>query len=1637
MNWDVDESRLQPGEYRYALNILNGTSRNGAFGAITNIKGNKEVANFSFPSGMEAPRVVAAFDDNKKNRVFFFVATVNNRHAIYYYDIISGEVVTVLEYIDTANKKLDTSVLGFNVNNVIPEVSIDIIYRQQGDLLCWTDGKTEPKKLNIDQAVRTTSSNFIGNAYDGTNAFIVSTGQIFSIDVSDIWQADNLELPSGELVYYFRAKGNQVVQDNEDNSPSNQPNLPVILDRINGGTIDNETHKVKIDFINPDKYELLKGGEVYPLPLLEEHITQMPKAPEEETKCRYSTSPSRRTNFLKDRLWQFRYKYVYDDDQESHWSPISEVPLNTETVFDSLPGRSTVRPNYFDNIIQTFNYVPVNSRVTSIKFAVRSGGSDNAKGDWQLVDEYSIRQSGNTFLVRNDSEANDPIINQAKPGSMGLTFSNDRTLTPIDITDVTQLYYNVPKRSEAQSLTEDNRLVHANITEGYDIDLSTLRVTPGLLNSSPLFSSHPLNGIEEENSVSISFTNKSPTPEGSGYYDSFDIEINDPNEEIEVGDLFEIDIDWFPAFRDRVDVPTNLYYDIKDHRFYPRQVRFDNPNTGHDKSSFQQTKYDAVNGVMDYSTNPIRLSGDTIRVVVTEQDFLNSGTSPVTVVLAERIAKLINDINTYVDQNSVTTYRWIDPYSIDLNDGLGDTIRRSFANNVPQLPSERFDFTQFAIASNNWVNSQRWYHAVKASHSGNIVSIENVMHVVSKNDCVGGNTISDIFTQSSNSAVQSFEFKTFFRLETSETQLEPRYTPRSRLLGRDGGSAKSLKRNVPQQYAIAFSDNFGRMSNAITTDAMGFTPQLSNDVDNSFSWEDNKNKSGAVYTELVLPHSIVPDWATHYHVLRVNNKPKRRFIQMCTSDSSTTAGNRNIFELVDFSGDTAADSVKIYLDVINGTGDRAFNKLFEGKSKLSYQYVAGDRVRFLYKIDTSSDDISVKPLRYYTSDVEILSYNAEDNSIIIPKGSLETNLKNVFVQNNVSSAEEAAGIMFEIYSTNPAAGIEDQEDSQLYYEIARTHPIVEVNGNKQFGISRTPIQFEEGAIFESSSPRTATLILEEGDVYFRPRLFNTDGSNLRVAWVEDENYSDFYESDFTNIGRPNLPFKTTNTRFIKSGQVKEVERISTMVWSEPLIPETNVNQIGTVFDTSVKDFNRIHGSINALVTKDFRVKIFFDDRVGWVMLGRQVFDDLKDRSLIGVSTGTISEIQYYSGEYGCVAPQSIEEHGNLILFADPKRGAICQLAENGIVEINNGMDTLFKKVFQDQYESEFGVATLAAYDKNNDMYVVNIRSALEQVDVSNKVSALPNTSIYRACRFKIKDIDNGQFETPSDLPPNYGVGATLEYSVDFLNGFADPIQRFYINDIFLDNQEWVIEVFIFKYDIPSDIPVPPGDFITYLRLPITNSKTLGYSLNLKKWVSFYSYSPDYLVNAGLGIMSFRGGKPYVHEATNNYARFYDTDYETFLQVVTNHLNSYKKIYKTAAINSPVKDVWNANTTEDRDALYDFDTHREIAPVETNIESVFDDPQDSNYKLPYQTRQLPGDFKYDEGMLYTAFNKNENEPDPQNPNIKRSNALKLGESEMRGNWLKMLLCLPKGLNRRVKLMDVIFKFALSDYNQKQQ
>lgn len=449
---DTDSSllRVKPNDFTGALNFRNGYGTK--LGRGQNYKGNN-LKSTTLPTGVNT--CLGTYEDKRCNSIIYFIQNDIGTHGIYrfwpYDPGTDGAIYKVLETIflgwDGSHDKITQA---------------DLV---DGKLLYWTNGRSEkntlfsgtPMKINMEKASyrrKIFSYEIIADetSFDpGPTPLTIAVSDILT---GFVFATKNFTVPAASTL----AQGIQYITDQINIGP-----LAQWADATNCGTF------VRIVVNGIQRIVTLTGagaGSVffvptnsYPSPFKEEWLPLIKMPPICEPTPFYIANPAIKENQLFGKVVQFRYQYVYDDGEESSWSPISYIPTN---IGDNITG--DVQPDqlyneilidYTDDLLSDPDW---RSLIRKVRLAVRYGNN----GQWRLIDTINTNAMGlatQQYTFRNDS-----VYSVVPSDDTGAA----------EGTQAIQNQSFVPRACGALRVVADesgaSRLVLGAIKENYDID---------------------------------------------------------------------------------------------------------------------------------------------------------------------------------------------------------------------------------------------------------------------------------------------------------------------------------------------------------------------------------------------------------------------------------------------------------------------------------------------------------------------------------------------------------------------------------------------------------------------------------------------------------------------------------------------------------------------------------------------------------------------------------------------------------------------------------------------------------------------------------------------------------------------------------------------------------------------------------------------------------------------------------------------------------------------------------------------------------------------------------------------------------------------------------------------------------------
>lgn len=301
-------------------------------------------------------------------------------------------------------------------------------------------------------------------------------------------------------------------------------------------------------------------------------------------------------------------------------------------------------------------------------------------------------------------------------------------------------------------------------------------------------------------------------------------------------------------------------------------------------------------------------------------------------------------------------------------------------------------------------------------------------------------------------------------------------------------------------------------------------------------------------------------------------------------------------------------------------------------SILSYTYTSGDRCTFL----TQGTNV---PVQIFT-DVAVNGFDEGTNILSVDQID--------FTQLNVST-----GTLIRIYTPQP----DFSEEQAIFYEFSQQYEI---------GDAGLPTRFHKGQTQDQTSTLPATGIFDRGDVWIRPRRMATNNPiSFFNYWVESPDFSDFYTSKVWDKGRPNI--------FDKN--FRETNRPTTIYYSQPFIPETNINGLGSVFSLNYgADDIKIslnYKSIQRLYEQNGNIFCFQELATCVVPISNQTTIDLQGGQIAGATDRVLNQVNRYYQGYGINKnPEGLVYFAGRFYHPDVVHGVFLRLSIDGYTPIS-------------------------------------------------------------------------------------------------------------------------------------------------------------------------------------------------------------------------------------------------------------------------------------------------------------------------------------------------------------------------------
>ena len=520
-------------------------------------------------------------------------------------------------------------------------------------------------------------------------------------------------------------------------------------------------------------------------------------------------------------------------------------------------------------------------------------------------------------------------------------------------------------------------------------------------------------------------------------------------------------------------------------------------------------------------------------------------------------------------------------------------------------------------------------------------------------------------------------------------------------------------------------------------------------------------------------------------------------------------------------------------------------------SGIDYNFVKGDKARLLAYYSGSS------PSYAYDFNTEILKDDAYG----------------VYINENLSQAPyfftNGQNLLIEFY--RPKTNLQDV----FYHEIGVSGS---VSPEGYHLAPKSSLDTDQ----TSSTPAIINLI-DSGDVYYRFRATALSAPTV-TEFIEDRNISDFLPSACTDNGR---------LAVVDELALKSVRRGTGIVYSQPIVNNTDLNGLAIVLGSSIQEYDVKYGNIQKVFLRmDRELVIFFEEKVGSVGVLSELVKQ-QNGDLNYATTAVLNNLNVFNYDGGIgTNPESFVRFENSCYFVSQKNNAVCRLQpQTPIIEISkNGMTSWFQDNMDVKKNYLGDSKFIGGYDERNGCYILSLFGYIK----ADSVTGDPTFPLVTFNKNKV-------FETGLDLESKSEM-LILYDGTDYYTS-----RGILVNEI--NNNQAQISY--------SGAGIPIGDVFPegWLRYRI---ETLWFNEEANSWMSFLDIKPEYMVTCGVDTLSFYDGSVWLNNENENRNTFFGEEVASTVDVVFNDQPQAIKMFQN--IEQEALTPWKSNVDGDVNTL---------------------------------------------------------------------------------------------------------------------
>lgn len=995
-------------------------------------------------------------------------------------------------------------------------------------------------------------------------------------------------------------------------------------------------------------------------------------------------------NFVYDEYFQFAYQYVYEDGEVSALSPYSVIGLNTYQLLDGYIS---------DSSKDTFNAINVtvkHSRADVSKIRLLAKSADTL--GFFVVDEVNNLRTSTTSVIQ---------------------FTNSKLRSYISSSEQNKMYDNVPQKANAQSIT-GNRLLYGGYTEFYDNVETDVSITE-------------VNNPEGE-SVYISVN---PTTVSNLYYNPVGNVITSKFNVV-VGDTINS-----TSYPSEVIMDFQVYSLVTIYAGSAGDIDF-TPNQATTEVELGQIKLDitkrfnlpAYDGLLSgspdvYAVFINNIIGDyTVPITdgrVTLQPSLDThflkGSATINISLSQvnystsQVSFLVKFSSVYVQTTSGVRY-----IQEDIYEPIPSSEFVSLTLNPTLLANTYVHSFQLFRAYKNY-NSRQYYSASERTfksgqnHKFGIVYYDKFNRSGAVNE-IGAKEVSWYTDRDADDrGPVSFQMRLKHNPPFWARKWQLVYSPFT-------SYSYALQHSVSEAFAVSDSDTIYVSMNTLEGKPYSYVDFKNSNVAYTFAQGDRARIVKYEIGTLPNGENVYVDHKFEVLGYEYYNTEDTPINTPNTIDDRKTGWFLNLRNNADAGGFNKDE-------VLASTDFWDKNTVIE-----IYRPIKQADINIYREISEVYDVVNVSGTYRHKGDRDYsYTWTSGTSNITVTNGFATTALD----IKNGDTITISTTILGVLTSYVVRVGTVKRSGANLVFSVANANKVgqlgTEVPPNGNYSLAN--ISNLNDAIIETFN----------GDAYYRLRQMNVVtnyGSTPSITtayedtFVEDNSITDFADSRFISIGRPNAPAPTAG----------QVDRKSTLTYSEPYVLDSQVLPLSSfnLGQANFVDLSPVYGSIQYIIDGGDSISILQERKCSIAPINRNIIEYISGGAGVTVSTNFIGSQSFYAGEYGVGRhPESVVNYFGRVYFADINTGKVIRLGPDGISPISEqGVDSYIQdKMFNAIKLGDQNFKFVGMLDPERSEYILSFQKRLGGGSYTNDTIAY--------------DVKAGVWRTRYSFTPESGV----------------------------------------------------------------------------------------------------------------------------------------------------------------------------------------------------------------------------------------------------------------------------------------